>query len=318
MPIQTAQNLAPAGAPTAVLYMPQGSGKSTHAAAIAALLGCTSVADEWTPGNALVPGALHLTNSLLVVPQCDVNGEIEALKRRAETGMLIALLGLSLDDRFNYWQGQLNALNMLQNGRGAGLAHKDAQLGGYERPGVLAAAASCLGHDAYLQTRTGIEKLLAQAGIEVAAYAVPSSHLVAPSQLEDGAVPAVNLNNEHAPPGVVVGDGSMCIPHAASCIETATVSSQGGAACSEKYFLQTTLSDGRVLQYKHFGQNAFSVCAHVDVDGKKLVDQIRLVSLEISDESFCLLEYLNAKEARELGNALQMAAANVEKQGGAQ
>lgn len=50
---------------TAVLWMPQGSGKSTHAQAVAALLGCTHVVDEWSPGTAMQPGALHLTNAAL-------------------------------------------------------------------------------------------------------------------------------------------------------------------------------------------------------------------------------------------------------------
>lgn len=50
---------------TAVLWMPQGSGKSTHAQAVAALLGCTHVVDEWSPGAAMQAGALHLSNAAL-------------------------------------------------------------------------------------------------------------------------------------------------------------------------------------------------------------------------------------------------------------
>lgn len=48
---------------TAVLWMPPGAGKSTHGQAVAALLGCTHVVDEWHWGQALEIGALHLTNA---------------------------------------------------------------------------------------------------------------------------------------------------------------------------------------------------------------------------------------------------------------
>ena len=47
---------------TPILYMQQGSGKSLVAAQVAALLGCTSVVDEWNTDKPLTPGALHLTN----------------------------------------------------------------------------------------------------------------------------------------------------------------------------------------------------------------------------------------------------------------
>lgn len=48
---------------TAVLWMPAGQGKSRHAQAIATLLGCEKIVDEWSPGDYLEDGALHLTNA---------------------------------------------------------------------------------------------------------------------------------------------------------------------------------------------------------------------------------------------------------------
>lgn len=48
---------------TAVLWMPAGQGKSRHAQAIATLLGCEKIVGEWTPGDYLEEGALHLTNA---------------------------------------------------------------------------------------------------------------------------------------------------------------------------------------------------------------------------------------------------------------
>lgn len=47
---------------TAILQLPQGMGKSTMAPKLAKWLGCTTVVDEWFPGQAITPGALHLTS----------------------------------------------------------------------------------------------------------------------------------------------------------------------------------------------------------------------------------------------------------------
>lgn len=46
----------------AILWMPQGSGKSSAAEDVAKALGCTAVVDEWAPGLPMTPGALHLSN----------------------------------------------------------------------------------------------------------------------------------------------------------------------------------------------------------------------------------------------------------------
>lgn len=46
----------------AILWMPQGSGKSNAAGEVAKALGCTSVVHEWNPGQPMTPGALHLSN----------------------------------------------------------------------------------------------------------------------------------------------------------------------------------------------------------------------------------------------------------------
>lgn len=52
------------GAPlkTAILSLPQGSGKSLVAGPLARALGCRAVVDEWTPRMTFTAGALHLTN----------------------------------------------------------------------------------------------------------------------------------------------------------------------------------------------------------------------------------------------------------------
>lgn len=61
------------GAPskTAILSLPQGSGKNLIATELAVRLGCHTVVDEWTPRKPLTVGALHLTSEhalhLLVV-----------------------------------------------------------------------------------------------------------------------------------------------------------------------------------------------------------------------------------------------------------
>ncbi len=54
---------------TVILSGPQGCGKSLAAAGLSADLGCTHVVDEWTPGQALQPGALHVTNSPVAVAE---------------------------------------------------------------------------------------------------------------------------------------------------------------------------------------------------------------------------------------------------------
>lgn len=48
--------------PFVIVTGPQGCGKTLHASTLAAHLGCGHVVDGWTPGDGLVPGALHLTN----------------------------------------------------------------------------------------------------------------------------------------------------------------------------------------------------------------------------------------------------------------
>ena len=47
---------------TAILSLPQGLGKTTIAKALAPMLGCKAIVDEWSPDQPAVPGALHLTN----------------------------------------------------------------------------------------------------------------------------------------------------------------------------------------------------------------------------------------------------------------
>ena len=48
-------------APTVFVCAPQGAGKTLHAEAIAKMFGCTSIVDEWTPGDEVPAGALVLT-----------------------------------------------------------------------------------------------------------------------------------------------------------------------------------------------------------------------------------------------------------------
>lgn len=48
---------------TAILSMPAGSGTTAMAPRIAQFLGCSSIVKEWSPGQPIVAGALHLTNA---------------------------------------------------------------------------------------------------------------------------------------------------------------------------------------------------------------------------------------------------------------
>jgi len=45
-----------------IVYGPQACGKTTNAQALAQAYGCTSVVDDWTPGEPIPAGALALTN----------------------------------------------------------------------------------------------------------------------------------------------------------------------------------------------------------------------------------------------------------------
>lgn len=52
--------------------MPQGYGKTSMAQALADMLGCIAVVDEWTPQDTLTLGALHLTSEM---PAEEANAE---------------------------------------------------------------------------------------------------------------------------------------------------------------------------------------------------------------------------------------------------
>jgi hypothetical protein len=45
------------------LFAPQGAGKSSKAERIAELLGCTSIVDDWQPGQPVPYGALVLSQA---------------------------------------------------------------------------------------------------------------------------------------------------------------------------------------------------------------------------------------------------------------
>lgn len=48
---------------TYILAGPQGIGKTTHAAKLALLLGCTTITDEWNGRDSLQPETLAITNA---------------------------------------------------------------------------------------------------------------------------------------------------------------------------------------------------------------------------------------------------------------
>lgn len=48
------------------VFAPQGRGKTRHAAALAELLGCTTVVDDWDGESPVPAGALVLSNHLAV------------------------------------------------------------------------------------------------------------------------------------------------------------------------------------------------------------------------------------------------------------
>ena len=50
-------------AKTVILSAPQAWGKTRNQQALQQEFGCTSTVDEWSPGQPLHPGALHLTNT---------------------------------------------------------------------------------------------------------------------------------------------------------------------------------------------------------------------------------------------------------------
>lgn len=47
---------------TVIFSAPQRWGKTTHAEALKSLFKCNDVVDDWAPGDAVQPGALHLTH----------------------------------------------------------------------------------------------------------------------------------------------------------------------------------------------------------------------------------------------------------------
>ena len=137
-----------------------------------------------------------------------MNAAIQAMLSRARTGLLASLAFTDKkQDSFDFWQGQIAALMNLSNGTGQKLAAKDALLP-YETPAFLAAAAFGLDDDVYRLPRAKILQRLAQAGIQITPDAVANLDVIAAHQFEHGAIPAVDLHNEHAPTRVDIGNGS--------------------------------------------------------------------------------------------------------------
>jgi len=142
--------------------------------------------------------------------------------------MLInALTGANRPEQFDFWQGYAKALRDLSNGLGDKLAAKDAALQGYQLPGVLQAAANCLGNDLYGLPRVAVVERLAQAGIELPADAVADADVVPVNQLKNAAVASGELDSKHAP-AVVDGDDGSGV-HAASVADEITHGTDGGA-----------------------------------------------------------------------------------------
>lgn len=54
--------MSPSSSKTVILCAPQGAGKGLRAPALMREHGCTTLIEEWWPGEPLTPGALHLTN----------------------------------------------------------------------------------------------------------------------------------------------------------------------------------------------------------------------------------------------------------------
>jgi len=54
---------------TVIVVGPQGCGKTRNAQALVQRLGCRGIVDDWVPGVALVPGALHLTHEAVTAEQ---------------------------------------------------------------------------------------------------------------------------------------------------------------------------------------------------------------------------------------------------------
>lgn len=135
---------------------------------------------------------------------------MQALRHRAHTGLAINAFvpGARREELHQFWQGYARALRDLSSGLGARLAAKDAASGAYDPPAVLKGAIGLLGDDIERLTRAEIFQRVADAGLQVALKPVPDLDVVAAGQLEDGAVAAVDANDEHPAPGVVADDGA--------------------------------------------------------------------------------------------------------------
>lgn len=152
-----------------------------------------------------------------------LDSAVTALLQRAGTGLLFELAAPKGANRpqYHHWQGYARALRDLQRGAGHKLAAKDAELGGYQSPAFLRAAAGCLGVDLYDLTRAEIEQRLAQAGIQLTTHAVATPDAATAHVVEDIAIAAVDLHDKHTVARVDLDDGAS---------RHGTTVAQGGAA----------------------------------------------------------------------------------------
>lgn len=146
---------------------------------------------------------------------------VQALLNRAITGLLYAA-SINAPLRVEYWRGNIKGLRDLLTGDGAECAaRKDALSGAYQPPACFEAAWAALPENVEDLSLAQMQQFLAAHRIEVATDPVAHRHLEAVQQLKGSEVPALDLDDEHAPAGVDVGDDAS---HGAAIV------AEGGAA----------------------------------------------------------------------------------------
>ncbi len=134
-----------------------------------------------------------------------MSDQIIALLNRARTGLLAACMEPAserhkADEGYLFWQGYAKALRDLQRGIGDKLADKDEGLKGYETPGALQAASSCLRDDIYRLSRIEAVDRLTTAGLQLPDDPIADFDVGATRKLENDIVSAIDRHGEHAAP----------------------------------------------------------------------------------------------------------------------
>lgn len=152
---------------------------------------------------------------------------IEAMYNRFGQ-LMLTCAALNNAPRLSFAQGGFNALrSILESKIAARAAKSDASVGGYQPLAGFEAAWAALPVGAERFTLTQMQEFLGANGVDISSYAVSNSQFDAVKQFKDGAVCAVNGNDEHSAARADLDDGSGL--HGFTPLVCATVA-QGGAA----------------------------------------------------------------------------------------